>query len=128
MELIGTAKKVFETQTFDSGFQKRSLILLTQEQYPQPLNIEFLGDKISLLDNISEGEQIKVGINLRGREWQAPDGEVKYFNSIVGWRIDKVDASSAQDPTQPRPLESNQASASEDTNVFDEEEEDDLPF
>jgi len=29
---------------------------------------------------------------LRGREWKNPQGEVKYFNSIQGWRIDKADA------------------------------------
>jgi hypothetical protein len=46
------------------------MILLTQEQYPQPISIEFLSDKIDLLNTISEGEQVKIGINIRGREWQ----------------------------------------------------------
>jgi len=41
MELQGTVKKVFETQTFPSGFQKREMVLLTEEQYPQPISIEF---------------------------------------------------------------------------------------
>lgn len=59
MELIGTVKKLFDVQTFNSGFQKRELILLTQEQYPQPISIEFLSDKIDLLNTISEGEQVK---------------------------------------------------------------------
>lgn len=127
MELIGTAKKILELQTFDSGFQKRSLILLTQEQYPQPINIEFLSDKVNLLNTIAEGDQIKVGINLRGREWTSPQGEVKYFNSIVGWRLEKLDAT-ATEPSQPKPLEGGQSSASAETNVFDEEDEDDLPF
>ena len=31
MELQGTVKKIFETQTFASGFQKRELILLEVE-------------------------------------------------------------------------------------------------
>ena len=35
MELQGTVKKIFDTQTFASGFQKREMVLLTQEQYPQ---------------------------------------------------------------------------------------------
>ena len=61
MELQGTVKKIGDTQTFGSGFQKREMILLTQEQYPQPINVEFLQDKISLLDTISEGENVKVG-------------------------------------------------------------------
>ena len=56
MELQGTVKKVFETLTFPSGFQKREMVLLTEEQYPQPISIEFLSEKISLLDQVSEGD------------------------------------------------------------------------
>ena len=69
MELIGTVKKLTDIQTFQSGFQKREMILLTEEQYPQPISIEFLSDKINLLDQVSQGEKVKVGINIRGREW-----------------------------------------------------------
>ena len=49
MELQGTVKKIFEIQSFPSGFQKREMVILTQEQYPQPISIEFLSEKISLL-------------------------------------------------------------------------------
>lgn len=124
MELQGTVKKISETQTFASGFQKREMVLLTEEQYPQPINIEFLQDKISLLDQVSEGEKVKVGINIRGREWTSPQGEVKYFNSITGWRIEKV-ADYGAEPTTAAPA-ATQAPA-QGTNPF-EDEEDDLPF
>jgi translation initiation factor IF-3 len=40
------------------------------------------------LDRFNEGDEVKVAINIRGREWTSPQGEVKYFNSIQGWRID----------------------------------------
>ena len=60
MELQGTVKKVFETQTFPSGFQKREMVLLTEEQYPQPISIEFLSEKISLLDQVKEGDKVKI--------------------------------------------------------------------
>lgn len=89
MELTGTIKKKVSVQTFGSGFQKAELVLLTEEQYPQPILIEFLSDKTDLLNSVIEGDKVKVGINIRGREWQSPDGEVKYFNSITGWRIEK---------------------------------------
>jgi hypothetical protein len=39
---------------------------------------------------MNAGEQIEVSFNLRGREWTSPQGEVKYFNSLDAWRIDKV--------------------------------------
>ena len=90
MELNGTVKKIGETQTFASGFQKRELVLVTDDQYPQPILIEFLQDKIDLLSSVKEGESVKVGINIRGREWTNPQGEVKYFNSITAWRLEKV--------------------------------------
>lgn len=128
MELQGTVKKIFETQTFASGFQKREMILLTQEQYPQPISIEFLSDKIGLLDNVSEGENVKIGINIRGREWTNPQGEVRYFNSITAWRLEKVsDTSSASEPTSVPQTAASSAHAS-NGNPFEEEEDDDLPF
>lgn len=96
MELQGTIKKIGETQTFASGFQKRELVILTEEQYPQPILIEFLSDKIDLLQNVKEGESVKIGINIRGREWTNPQGEVKYFNSITGWRLEKVSGDTPQ--------------------------------
>lgn len=127
MELIGTVKKLFDVQTFNSGFQKRELILLTQEQYPQPISIEFLSDKIDLLNTISEGEQVKIGINIRGREWQAPDGQIRYFNSITGWRVEKA-TGDFNEPVQAAPMQANQSTASQDTNVFGNDDDDDLPF
>lgn len=123
MELIGTVKKIMDTQTFGSGFQKRELILLTQEQYPQPLSIEFLSDKISLLDSFSDGDSVKIGINLRGREWTSPQGDVRYFNSIVGWRIEKI-SESGFEPTATNPAPNPASNA----NPFAEDEDDDLPF
>ena len=96
MELQGTVKKIGETQTFASGFQKREMVILTDEQYPQPIQIDFLSDKIDLLQNVKEGESVKVGINIRGREWTNPQGEVKYFNSITGWRLEKVSGEAPQ--------------------------------
>ena len=126
MELQGTVKKIFDTQTFASGFQKREMVLLTQEQYPQPISIEFLSDKINLLDNVSEGETVKLGINIRGREWTNPQGEVKYFNSITAWRLEKVADNGAQ-PTFATPA-TPATPATTNENPFADEGDDDLPF
>ena len=122
MELNGTVKKIGETQTFASGFQKREMVLLTDEQYPQPIQIDFLSDKIDLLNNVSEGESVKVGINIRGREWTNPQGEVKYFNSITAWRLEKVNVEAPKGNFTEKPKEKAE-------NPFAEEEDDGtLPF
>ena len=129
MELQGTIKKIFEIQSFPSGFQNREMILLTQEQYPQPVSIEFLSEKMNLLDNVSEGDNVKVGINIRGREWVNPQGETKYFNSITAWRLEKVaDNGGYSEPTQATPAPEQEVHDTSSTNVFEEDEDDDLPF
>jgi len=127
MELIGTVKKKLDIQTFTSGFRKQELILLTQEQYPQPISIEFLSEKIDLLNSISEGDHVKVGINIRGREWQTPDGQVKYFNSITAWRLEKMNMDNSNEPIHAAVPQQDQSS-SQDTNVFGNDDDDDLPF
>ena len=126
MELQGTVKKIGETQTFASGFQKKELVLLTEEQYPQPIQIDFLSDKIDLLNNVSEGESVKVGINIRGREWTNPQGEVKYFNSISAWRLEKVSGENTNtEAPQPNTFQT-PAPATNDNHFGDED--DNLPF
>ena len=126
MELQGTVKKIGETQTFASGFQKRELVLLTEEQYPQPIQIDFLSDKIDLLNNVSEGESVKVAINIRGREWTNPQGEVKYFNSINGWRLEKVSGENTNTEA-PQPNTFQTPAPATSTDPF-EDEQDSLPF
>ncbi|KIA90062.1 DUF3127 domain-containing protein [Kaistella jeonii] len=125
MELQGIVKKLGEVQTFPSGFQKREMVVVTEEQYPQPISIEFLKEKGDLLNQLKEGDKVKVSINIGGREWTSPQGDVKYFNSITGWKVEKVDSNNFNEPTSAKPVES-QTSASK-TDVF-AEEDDDLPF
>ncbi|MCG2792856.1 MAG: DUF3127 domain-containing protein [Weeksellaceae bacterium] len=126
MELSGTIKKISDLQTFASGFQKKELVLLTEEQYPQPINIEFLSEKVDLLNACKVGDKVKIHINIRGREWTSPQGEVKYFNSIAGWRIEKEGSADFNEPTEAAPNQ--EKPAAENKNVFAEDEDDDLPF
>lgn len=91
MEVTGKIKVSGNTQTVgSSGFRKRELVITTNEQYPQTIMIEFVQDKCDILNNYKVGQDVKVSVNLRGREWVNPQGETKYFNSIQGWRIEIV--------------------------------------
>lgn len=116
MELEGTIKKIFDLQTFQSGFQKKEILITTEEQYPQDILIQFLQDKANLLDSFNVGDEVKISINIRGKEWISPDGVTKYFNSITGWKIEKLTEKKA----------SNHA-ATENYNSHDQND-DDLPF
>ncbi len=122
MEVTGKIKKIDETKTFGSnGFRKREMVITTDEQYPQMLMIEFIQDKCDLLNNFNVGEDVKVSINLRGREWVNPEGEAKYFNSIQGWRIEKSGVSTDVPPVP-------SMETFESTDNTNDNEPDDLPF
>ena len=122
MEVTGKIKLINETQTFGaSGFRKRELVITTNEQYPQMLMIEFVQDKCDMLNSYAVGQDVKVAINLRGREWINPEGVAKYFNSIQGWRIENLQAEAPQGVDVP-PMEEIQAAD------LSSNEPDDLPF
>lgn len=87
MEVVGIIKKVQATEE-KGTFKSRSVVVTTEEQYPQHISVQFVQDKCGLLDSFTEGQKVKVAINLRGREWVNPQGESVYFNTIQGWKIE----------------------------------------
>lgn len=122
MEVIGKIKIIGDVQTFGSnGFRKRELVVTTDEQYPQMIMIEFIQDKTDLLNNYKVGQDVKVSINLRGREWINPQGEAKYFNAIQGWRIEGLSQASQASNLPP-------VDQFEPVSNVSNDEPDDLPF
>ena len=117
-----------ETKSFGSnGFRKREVVVTTEEQYPQHIMIEFTQDKCDLLNSYTVGEPVRISINLRGREWVNPQGETKYFNSIQGWRIEKLQPT-APSQQMPPPQAPNSYDSFEPATNYKEEDHDDLPF
>ena len=126
MEISGKIKWLDETKTYgNNGFRKREVVVTTEERYPQHILVEFVQDKCDLLNSFQLGQNVKIGINLRGREWVNPQGETKYFNSVQGWRIEAVGTAAASSQEMP-PMPP--ASAFEAAPEKDNEVEDDLPF
>ena len=87
MEVNGTVVKVFPKNQVSEKFAKREFVIQTDDQYPQKILCQMTQDRCEQLDGIGVGEQVKALINLRGREWTNPQGEVKYFNTIECWKI-----------------------------------------
>ena len=104
MEIQGRIKTIFATETVgQNGFQKRDLVITTDGQYPQDIIIQFAQGNCALLDNLQIGQIVKVHFNLQGREWTSPQGEVKYFNTVVGWKIELIQTTNvAQQYQQPQ--------------------------
>lgn len=111
-----------DIQQVTASFQKRDFVIeVENERNPQWndfIKVQLTQDRCDLLQNVSEGELIKVHFNLRGRKWEK-DGKVSYFTNLEGWRIEKV-TSEAAVPAMPE-------YKPEDIPPI-EESNDDLPF
>ena len=133
MELVGRIKLISDILSFDSGFKKREIVITTEEQYPQHIMVELLGERVDIINPFKVGDDVKVSINLRGREWVNPQGETKYFNSITAWRIERLQPEIPASTQAVPPTYQEQSSAPQMPQPIapppqEEEEDDDLPF
>jgi hypothetical protein len=82
-DLTGKIKLIQDAQTFESGFTKREMVVIVEDgKYPQEINIEFIQDKVALLDSLQVGKEVTVTFDIRGREYNG-----RYFNNLQGWKI-----------------------------------------
>jgi single-strand DNA-binding protein len=82
-DLTGKVKLIQPVQTFDSGFTKREMVVIVEDgKYPQEINLEFVQDKVGLLENLQAGQEVTVTFDIRGREYNG-----RYFNNLQGWKI-----------------------------------------
>ena len=90
-------KSIGEIKTFgDAGFKVVKFVVETADQYPQVLELQCTQDKADNLIKFNKvGDNVDCSINLRGREWTNPQGEVKVFNTIEAWKIFKADTETA---------------------------------
>lgn len=130
MEVVGTLKAKFDTQKVSEKFQKREFVLTTEANtpYPQYVSFQVTQDKCNMLDQYSEGEELKVQFNLRGREWNGPQG-IKYFNTLEAWRIERMMAGGSA-PTTTVNQSTGTANTGTTAPVFTSNpaDNDDLPF
>ncbi|MEJ6583887.1 MAG: DUF3127 domain-containing protein [Crocinitomicaceae bacterium] len=124
-KLTGTLKVIKDTVQITEKFSKREFVVSeNSSMYPQEIAFQAAQDKCSMLDGYTEGEQVEVSFNLRGREWTSPQGEVKYFNTLDAWRIEKM----AQGMPQSGPSGMNLDETPAPQANTQSEAEDDLPF
>ncbi len=115
-DLTGKIKLIQDPMSFDSGFKKREMVVIVEDgNYAQEINLEFVQDKISLLDNLQPGQEVTVTFDIRGREYNG-----RYFNNLQGWKISVTG-------DLPENLPGNQFSAPSGT-AQAEIEDDDIPF
>lgn len=129
MEVIGTLKVKFDTQKVSDRFQKREFVLTTEANtpYPQHVSFQVTQDKCSLLDQFSEGDDLKIQFNLRGREWNGPQG-IKYFNTLEAWRIERMQGGNSQPAASSQQSSAGTGSTTAPVFSSNSNDNDDLPF
>lgn len=89
MNLIGFIKKIYPKESFEN-FEKQQVVVNTEEEYSQPILIEFHNANTYYLDKFTEGQKVEINFNIRGREWTNNEGKIMYFNSVIGWKIKAI--------------------------------------
>jgi translation initiation factor IF-3 len=87
----GAVVRVLDTKiSGESNYKTRSVHVKTDEQWPQVLDIQFTQGNVELLNNLTAGQKLKITLNLKGKEFTNATGELKVFNSLQGWKIEKL--------------------------------------
>ncbi|SFT69435.1 protein of unknown function [Lishizhenia tianjinensis] len=119
--LSGTVKVKNETQQISEKFKKREFVVTDASgNYPQDISFQLTQERVTQMDDVNQGDMVNVSFFIRGREWTSPAGEVRYFNSLDVWKVEKMGAGAPAPNGEP-------ASASS-PETFVEEGDDDLPF
>lgn len=101
----GRLHAIFETKQVTERFQKREFVveMADNPSYPQHVLFQLTGDRVETLDSFNVGDTVNVDFNLRGREWTSPQGEIKYFNSLDVWTIERAGGSDDGPPPMDEP-------------------------
>lgn len=121
LKTSGTIHILGEAKQVSARFRKREFVvqLADNPRYPQFVQFQLTGDRCEQLDGFSVGDSVDIDFSLRGREWTSPKGDVKYFNSLDVWTIERTGGAARADgppDEMPPPPES------------DEKFDDDIPF
>lgn len=109
----GSIKLIGDVEQISDSFKKREIVVTDSSgKYEQHVSLQLTQDRVDLVKDLKEGDEVEVIFFLRGREWTNPkDGNVRYFNSLDVYKIEKP-GSEPKDKAE----------------TFTAEGDDDLPF
>ncbi|MBA4410195.1 MAG: DUF3127 domain-containing protein [Bacteroidota bacterium] len=94
MQVKGTLQQILKLESGVSKagkeWKKQDFILVTNEQFPKTVCFTLFGDKISLIDGITEGSEVEVYFSVESRDFNG-----KWYHNINAWKIEKGGAVNA---------------------------------
>lgn len=130
MNIQGKIHSIGEVQQKTDSFRVREIVIEYTDNplYPQYVSFQMNQERVDLVHGYNVGDRVDVAFNIRGRQWQSPQGEIKYFNTLEAWRISPLQAGAMpqgqrqaqaqpvqQSPQQPQTMYPNQQ---QNTNLF----------
>ena len=125
LEVDGKVAKVLSMQTGESQngtWKKQQFVVETLGEYPKKICFQVWGDKTEIVNNLKDGDRVKVSFGLESREYNE-----KWYTDARAWKIEKLVANNQQTPP---PATGQQPVTNETEPPLPEEKEeaDDLPF
>jgi len=91
MQVKGTLLQILKLESGVSKagkeWKKQDFVIETNEQFPKKVCFTLFGDKISLIDGITEGTEIEVFFSLESRDFNG-----KWYHNINAWKIENAAA------------------------------------
>ncbi len=131
MNIKGKLVEKFDEQQITNTFKKREFVIEYAEnpQYPEFVKFELIQDKCDLIETVQPGQEIDVHFNLKGRKWTDPKGEVKYFNSLQAWRVERTQDIASSGSSAPAPSNDDALNSQTEPEWLQSDgNDDDLPF
>lgn len=95
MDVKGTLVQILKLEEGVSkagkAWSKQDFVIETNEQYPKKVCFTLFGEKVSLIDGISEGSEVEVFFNLESRDFNG-----KWYHNINAWKINAEQGSTSQ--------------------------------
>jgi hypothetical protein len=133
MKTQGKIHATFEAAQVTDRFRKREFVLELEaaSRYPQYVMFQLTGDRCDALDGFEAGQEVSVEFSLRGREWTSPKGEIRFFNSLEVWTIDRAGDAEPADASGGQNRSANGSPTSSPTSGHEPPpptDDDDIPF
>lgn len=90
LKISGTVYRIESPVQVTEKLTKRNFIVSTGDKYPETVAFELINDKCDLADAFSEGQQVDVSFNVKGREYNG-----KFYTNLAAWKIEAAGGAQA---------------------------------
>ncbi len=74
-------------------WNKQEFVIETEDQYPKKICFTLFGEKTSLINGLSNGQEVEVSFNVESREFNG-----RWFHNINAWKIEKAADNNVPEP------------------------------